>query len=72
MKKAELILDILVLFLPSAYELFDCMEIITKDPLYAVEHLKAVERYGFAKSERLLIGTHDHYAYNGYYEIKKK
>ena len=71
-EKYEVILEILRLFVPDAYKLFDCNEIITKVPIYAVERMEAVQRYGFSKSEFLLIGTNDHYAYNGYWIIKNK
>lgn len=66
-EKSEIILGILGLFVPKAYELFECNEIITKVPVYAIERMEAVQRYGFRKSESLLIGTNDHYAYNGYW-----
>ena len=49
----------------------NCDEIITKVPNYAVERIKAVQRFGFTRSEEFLIGTHDGYAYNGYWEIQK-
>ena len=71
-EKSEVILEILSLFVPDAFRLFDCNEIITKVPVYAVERMDAVQRYGFSKSDSLLIGTHDHYAYNGYWIIKEK
>ena len=71
-EKSESIQEILRLFIPDAYKLFDCNEIITKVPIYAVERMEAVQRYGFSKSEFLLIGTNDHYAYNGYWIIKNK
>ena len=59
------------LIVPPAFELFDCVEIITKVPVYAVERIQAVQRFGFTKSEHLLIGTNDGYAYNGYWIIQK-
>lgn len=71
-EKSEVILELLRLFAPDAYKLFDCNEIITKVPIYAVERMEAVQRYGFSKSESLLIGTNDHYAYNGYWIIKNQ
>jgi RimJ/RimL family protein N-acetyltransferase len=70
-EKSEIIQEILTLFIPSAYELFDCVEIITKVPNYAVERLEAVQKYGFTKSDYLLVGTNDHYAYNGYWILRK-
>jgi RimJ/RimL family protein N-acetyltransferase len=71
-ERTEVLQEILKIFMPSAYELFDCAEIITKVPIYAVERLDAVQKYGFSKSDHLLVGTNDHYAYNGYWIIKKQ
>lgn len=71
-ERADVIYALLALFIPSSYELFDCAEIIFKVPIYAVERQAAAQKYGFVKSDSLLIGTNDHYAYNGYWTIKKK
>lgn len=65
------ILSILELIVPPAYEMFDCEEVITKVPLYAVERTKAAEMYGFKRTDRLLVGTLDGYAYKDYWTIRK-
>ncbi|MGN0729967.1 N-acetyltransferase [Treponema sp.] len=52
---------------PPAYELFECSQIITKIPIYAIERIAAASEFGFTKSEFLLVGTNDGYAYNGYW-----
>ena len=70
-EKSDILFDLFGLIIPPSYGLFDCGEIITKIPVYAVERLAAAQRYGFEKSDRLLIGTNDHYAYNGYWTIKR-
>lgn len=70
-ERSDVIGQILKLFVPSAYELFDCEKIITKVPIYAVERISAVTGAGFIKSDKLLVGTNDHYAYNGYWIIRK-
>ncbi|MBQ6654318.1 MAG: GNAT family N-acetyltransferase [Erysipelotrichaceae bacterium] len=70
-ERAEILEELLRLFVPQAYELFGCREIITKVPLYALERLQAAQRAGFEKSESLLIGTYDHYPYNNYWMIRK-
>lgn len=70
-ENSEILNELTGLFIPHAYELFDCDEIITKIPIYAVERLKAMQSYGFTKSKYLMVGTNDHYAYNGYWTIKK-
>ena len=62
--------ELFSLIVPPAFVLFDCSEIITKAPVYAVERIRALQRCGFVKSEHLLIGTHDGYAYNGYWAIR--
>lgn len=68
---AGVLKEILSLIIPPAYELFDCDEIISKVPLYAVERAAAFEAYGFKKTDICLIGGNDDYAYNGYWTIKK-
>lgn len=70
-ERSDVLQELFSLFIPSAYELFDCTEIITKIPIYAIERMDAAQKYGFTKSESYLIGTNDHYAYNGYWTIKK-
>ena len=70
-EKTDILYNLFELFIPSAYELFDCYEIITKVPVYAIERINAANKYGFKKSERLLIGTNDHYAYKDYWTINK-
>ena len=70
-EKSEVLQELVGLFLPSAYELFDCEEIITKIPIYAVERQDAMRKCGFTKADCFLVGTNDHYAYNGYWKVKK-
>lgn len=70
-EKKDKLFNICSLIIPSAFELFDCSEIITKAPVYAVERINAIQKSGFIKSENLLIGK-DGYAYNGYWIIKRK
>ena len=59
------------MIVPEAFDLFDCEEIITKVPIYAVERIEAVKKIGFEKTDRLLIGTMDGYAYKDYWSIKR-
>ena len=63
--------DLFALIVPSSYDLFYCSEVITKIPNYAIERIDAAQKYGFIKSDSLMIGTNDHYAYNGYWTIKR-
>lgn len=70
-EKESILYHIMLLIVPPAFELFDCEEIITKAPNYVVERIKAVQRFGFTRSKEFLIGTHDGYAYKGYWEIQK-
>ena len=62
--------EILSVIIPPAYELFDCNEIISKVPIYAVEREKAFLSYGFKRTDTCLVGE-DGYAYNGYCVIAK-
>ena len=68
-ERENVIFDLLSLIVPPSFSLFSCDEIITKAPCYAVERIAAIRRFGFEQSEHLLIGTHDGYAYNGYWAI---
>ena len=68
---ADIIAAIISMIIPAAFDLFDCEEIITKVPIYAVERIEAVQKTGFKKTDRLLIGTIDGYAYKDYWFIKK-
>ena len=68
---ADIIAAIISMIIPDAFDLFDCEEIITKVPIYAVERIEAVQKTGFKKTGRLLIGTIDGYAYKDYWFIKK-
>lgn len=70
-EKAQIIKEILTIIIPPAYELFECDEIISKVPLYAVERTEAFTEYGFTKSDRLMVGTNDYYAYKDYWTISK-
>ena len=70
-EQAEIIYDILNLIITPAYEMFDCEEIITKVPLYAIERIEALSKLGFEKTDRFLVGTMDGYAYKDYWTIKK-
>ena len=66
-EKADVISEILELLFPAYFELFHCKSIITKVPVYAVERIQAVKRVGFEKSDQLLVGTMDAYAYKDYW-----
>ena len=70
-EKSEELQEILALFVPQAYELLDCEEIITKIPLYAVERIDAAKKSGFSRSDRFLVGGEDRYAYKDYWTIRK-
>lgn len=70
-EKAEILEGILSLIIKPAFELFECDTIITKAPIYAVERIRALQKFGFEKSNSLLVGTNDHYAYNGYWSFKE-
>ena len=71
-EKAEPLREILSLIIPPAFGMFDCDEIISKVPIYAVERAEAFAGYGFTKTGTCLIGGNDGYAYNGYWTVRKK
>lgn len=66
-ERTKILSGILSLVLDPTYELFDCDAIITKVPIYAVERIAAVKALGFEKSDDLLVGQHDRYAYKDYW-----
>ena len=53
---SEEIFTIMNLIVPPTFDLFECEEIITKVPVYAVERIEAMKRVGFKKSTKLLVG----------------
>ena len=71
LETADTISEVMSMIVPEAFDLFDCEEIITKVPIYAVERIEAVKKIGFEKTDRLLIGTMDGYAYKDYWSIKR-
>lgn len=68
---SEAIFSIMNLIVPPAFDLFECEEIITKVPVYAVERIEAMKRMKFEKSTKLLVGTIDGYAYKDYWTISR-
>lgn len=70
-EKESVLFNIISLIIPPAFKLFNCNEIITKAPNYAIERIRAIQKFGFTKSENLMVGTHDRYAYNGYWTVQK-
>jgi len=71
-EKEDSLYEILTLIVPRAYELIGCEEIITKAPAYAVDRIRAIQNFGFEKSDHFLIGGRDGYAYNGYWTLRKR
>ncbi|MBE5904785.1 MAG: GNAT family N-acetyltransferase [Pseudobutyrivibrio sp.] len=70
-ENVEAIKEILSLIIPPAFDLFECDEIISKVPLYAIDRAQAFLEYGFKKSDKLMVGTMDHYAYKDYWTIHR-
>ena len=68
---SEEIFTVMNLIVPPTFDLFECEEIITKVPVYAVERTVAMKRMGFEKSTKLLVGTIDGYAYKDYWTIRR-
>lgn len=69
-EKEEILFEIFSLITPQIEELIGCKGVITKAPIYAIDRIEAVKRVGFEKSEELLIGGHNGYAYDGYWVRK--
>lgn len=53
----DIIYHILAFIIPPTYQLFDCSEIITKVPIYAVERIKAVQKYGEKSTDSIYHTT---------------
>lgn len=70
-EKEDILFNIISIITPPAFELFYCNEIITKAPIYAVERINAIQKFGFTKSPHFMIGTNDGYTYNGYWVMNK-
>ena len=70
-EKCDELSNILGLIIPPAYDMFDCNEIISKVPIYAIERMKAFKNSGFEKSDSYMIGSNDHYAYKDYWKVVK-
>jgi RimJ/RimL family protein N-acetyltransferase len=70
-EKAEALKDIMSLIVPPIFEMFDCKQVVTKVPIYAVERKAAAEAFGFEKTDSLLLAK-DGVAFNGYWIFKNK
>lgn len=71
-EKEKDLFDILALIVPPSFDWFSCTEVITKAPVYAIERIRALSRFGFVESDRRMIGTHDRYVYKDYWTITKE
>lgn len=69
-EKEDILCGIFSLIVPHMSGMLGCKGTITKAPIYAVERINAIQRVGFIKSEHLLIGGHNRYAYDGYWKIE--
>lgn len=70
-ERLDKILEILSIILLPAFDLFDCQMIATKVPAFAAERKIAVEKLGFALSEKKLIRGHDRKIYTDYYVLQR-
>lgn len=69
-EKEEVVLKILSLIIPPAYELFGCKTIATKAVKEAEQRIKALKQYGFRESPHKLKGE-DGTEYSDYYYAEK-
>ena len=68
-EKAEVLKEIMSLIIPHAFEMFDCNQVATKIPIYAVERAVAAQAFGFEKTGNLLVAKNG-IAFNGYWIYK--
>ncbi len=69
-EKEKIILEIVSLLIPSAFEIFDCQMIATKVPAVASTRKKALESIGFRGSKEVLVGGHGK-VYGDYFVLNK-
>jgi RimJ/RimL family protein N-acetyltransferase len=65
-ERAEVLKEIMSLIVPYIFEMFDCKQVVTKIPIYAVERAVAATAFGFKKTDSLLVAK-DGVAFNGYW-----
>ena len=68
-EKADALKEIMSLIVPHIFEMFDCKQVVTKVPIYAVERAAAAKSFGFEKTDSLLVAK-DGVAFNGYWIYK--
>ena len=51
--------------------MFDCRQVVTKVPIYAIERMEAAKKFGFEKTDALLVAK-DGVAFNGYWVYKSR
>ena len=65
-EKSDALKNIMSLIVSHIFEMFDCNQVVTKIPIYAVERAAAAEAFGFEKTDSLLVAK-DGVAFNGYW-----
>lgn len=70
-EEQEKIEKILGMILEPFKKLFDYKMVATKAPVYAVERIQALKKWGFEKSEEALIGGHNGKMYYDYWVLKQ-
>ena len=68
-EKSDVLKEIMTLIIPHAFEMFDCKQLVTKIPLYAVERAAAAQAFGLEKTDKLLVAK-DGVPFNGYWIYK--
>ena len=69
-ERADVLKEIMALIVPQIFEMFDCNQVATKVPIYAVERAAAAKTFGFEKTDEFLVAK-DGVAFNGYWIFKK-
>lgn len=70
-EKSDVLKNIMLLIVPHILEMFDCKQVVTKVPVYAVERMAAARAFGFKKTDSLLVAKNG-VAFNGYWIYKKE
>ena len=65
-EKAEILKDIMSLIVPHIFKMFECKQVVTKVPVYAVERTAAAKAFGFEETEAFLLAK-DGTPFNGYW-----
>ena len=70
-ERSDVLEEIMSLIVPHIFEMFECRQVVTKVPIYAIERMEAAKKFGFEKTDALLVAK-DGVAFNGYWVYKSR